>query len=297
VSQKLEKRTLSVELRAEPDFVIAGYAALFDSPSKNLGGFTEVIAPTAFTRSLAEKAVVRFTFNHSLDDVLARTDSGSLELSTDSKGLKFRAQLNKKIQRHADIWEACRSKLYDECSFAFTVPDGGDAWSPDGRRRTLLDVDLMDCAIVGVPAYEGTSATARNNNSDAAFVEAARARLAAMNTDFERSERAHEIKMRILSEGRADDNVDDSDEDDVFEKACRTLGLDFCDSDDDFVFASDPNDLNEENCLRFSYEIDGEGNVILDESTRTKVRHELLHSERGRKILFFKRIKRSAGVR
>jgi HK97 family phage prohead protease len=292
----VEKRNCT-ELRAEPDFVIAGYAALFNSPSKNLGGFIETISSTAFDRALREKQVVRFTFQHSMDDVLARTDNGTLQISTDSKGLKFRAQLNPKIQRHTDIWQACSSQLYNECSFAFLVPEGGDVWSPDGRQRTLLDVDLCDCALVAIPAYEGTTATARNNNSDAAFVEAARARLAAMNTDFERSERAHEIKMRILSEGRADDNIDDSDEDDVFEKACRTLGLDFCDSDDDFVFASDPNDLNEENCLRFSYEIDGEGNVILDESTRTKVRHELLHSERGRKILFFKRIKRSAGGR
>jgi HK97 family phage prohead protease len=282
-----------VELRAEPDFTIAGYAALFDSPSKNLGGFTEVIAATAFTRSLAEKAVVRFTFNHSLDDVLARTDTGSLELSTDSKGLKFRAQLNKKIQRHADIWEACRSKLYDECSFAFTVPDGGDAWSPDGRRRTLLDVDLMDCAIVGVPAYEGTSASARN--ADGGYVEAMRARLATMNADFERSERAHALRMQLLSEGRADSDGD-LDEENPFEAACRALGLDFCDNDDDFVFASDPNDLNEQNCLRFEYQIDDdEGAVVLNEDSRTKVKHELLHTERGRKILFFKRIKCSAG--
>jgi hypothetical protein len=293
VSQKLEKRTLNVELRTEPDFVITGYAALFDSPSKNLGGFTEVIASTAFTRSLAEKAVVRFTFNHSLDDVLARTDTGQLELSTDSKGLKFRAQLNKKIQRHADIWEACRSKLYDECSFAFTVPDGGDAWSPDGRRRTLLDVDLMDCAIVGVPAYEGTSATARDANGG--YVDAMRARLATMNADFERSEQAHALRMQLLSEGREDSDGDLDDPDDPFEAACRALGLDYCDHDDDFIYGSDPDDLDEQNCLRFSYQVDGEGNLILDDDSRTKVRHELLHTERGRKILFFKRIKRSDG--
>jgi hypothetical protein len=102
--------------------------------------------------------------------------------------------------------------------------------------------------------------------------------------------------MRILSEGRADDNADDSDEDDVFEKACRELDppLDFCDSDETYVYGSDPDDLDAQNCLRFEYQIDDEGIVILDESTRTKVRHELLHSERGRKILFFKRIARSA---
>src|SRR5579863_8217754 len=148
MATRVEKRfvTRATELRAESqgeEFVITGYAALFNSPSKNLGGFVETIAPQAFERTLAEKPVVRFTFNHSLDDVLARTDNGTLALNTDSKGLKFRAQLNPKITRHSDLWEACRSGLYNECSFAFTVHEpGGQSWSPDGTQRTLLDVDL-----------------------------------------------------------------------------------------------------------------------------------------------------------
>jgi hypothetical protein len=289
--QKIEQRTLSnVELRAEPDSTISGYAALFNSPSKDLG-FTEIIAPSAFARALREKQLVRFTFQHSMDDVLARTDNGTLQLSTDSKGLKFRSQLNPKIQRHADIWEACRSGLYNECSFAFLVPEGGDAWSPDGRQRTLLDVDLCDCALVAIPAYEGTTASARDANG--LSVEATRAQLATLNADYARREAAHAIRMRILDEQRSDD--DNDKEEDPFETACRALGLDFCDSDETYVYGSDPDDLDEQNCLRFEYQIDDEGNVVLDEDSRTKVRHELLHSERGRKILFFKRMKRTAG--
>lgn len=294
--QKIEQRTLSsVELRAEPDFVIAGYGALFNSPSKNLGGFVETIAPTAFTRSLAEKAPVQFTFNHSQDFILARNNSnGTLALSTDAKGLKFRAQLNSKIQSHCDIWEACRSGLYTECSFAFTVAENGQSWSPDGTQRTLLDVDLIDVSLVGSPAYEGTTASARS--ADGGYVETMRARLATMNADFERSERAHALRMQLLSEGRSDSDSD-LDEEDLFESACRELDppLDFCDSDDDFVFASDPNDLNEENCLRFEYTVNADGTLEVDTASRTEVKHSLIHSERGRKILFFKRMKRTAG--
>ena len=290
--QKIEQRTLSVELRAEPDFVIAGYGALFNSPSKNLGGFVETIAPTAFTRSLAEKAPVQFTFNHSQDFILARNNSnGTLQLTTDAKGLRFRAQLNSKIQSHCDIWEACRSGLYTECSFAFIVAENGQSWSPDGTQRTLLDVDLIDVSLVGTPAYEGTSATARN--ADGAYVEAMRARLGTMNADFERSERAHALRMQLLSEGRSDDS--DLDEEDPFEAACREMDLDFCDHDDDFIFASDPNDLDEQNCLRFEYTVNADGTLKIDEDSRTEVKHSLIHSERGRKILFFKRMKRTAG--
>jgi hypothetical protein len=297
---KVESRTFSGEFRAESDFVITGYAALFNSPSKDLGGFVETIDPTAFARSLAENAPVQFTFNHSQDFILARNSNATLTLSTDSRGLKFRAQLNSKIQSHCDIWEACRSGLYTECSFAFIVAENGQSWSPDGRQRTLLDVDLMDCAIVGTPAYNGTSATARNNNSDAAFVEATRARLATMQADWKRSDRAHDIRMGLIAEGRRADNADDDDPDDPdipFEKACREHNppLDFCDADEHFIYGSDPDDISDEqNCLRFEYQIDDEGNVVLDESTRTKTKHELSHSERGRRIMWLKSIARRA---
>jgi HK97 family phage prohead protease len=217
----VEKSTLfRGELRAESQgdkFQLSGYAALFDSPSKNLGGFVETIAPGAFDRALREKQVVRFTFNHSMDAVLARSDNGTLALATDSKGLRFQAQLNRNIQQHRDLFEACKAGLYNECSFAFTVPAGGQQWSPDGTQRTLLDVDLMDCSLVATPAYEGTSAAAR---SAAAIVGPSDllARLLAMPGDWQRQERAHAIELQITADERAAraaaaDEEDETDED------------------------------------------------------------------------------------
>ena len=56
-ASKQEKRFLSGgELRAESEdgqFILSGYAALFSSPSKDLG-FFETISPTAFDRALRE---------------------------------------------------------------------------------------------------------------------------------------------------------------------------------------------------------------------------------------------------
>jgi len=217
----VEKSTIfRGELRAESQgdqFQISGYAALFDSPSKNLGGFVETIAPGAFDRALQEKQVVRFTFNHSLDAVLARSDNGTLALTTDSKGLKFKAQLNNNIQQHRDLFEACKSGLYNECSFAFTVPPDGQRWSPDGTQRTLLDVDLLDCALVSQPAYEGTSAAAR---SAAAIVGKSDllTRLLAMPADWARQERLNALGQEIAADERAaraaaaDEAEDDTDE-------------------------------------------------------------------------------------
>jgi HK97 family phage prohead protease len=288
--------SIRAELRTElhgDEFVISGYAALFNSPSKNLGGFTETITPGAFTRSLAAKAQVQFTFNHSQDFVLARTTNGTLELSQDSKGLRFRAQLNSKIQGHRDIWEACKSGLYTECSFAFMVGPDGQTWSPDGTQRTLLYVDLLDVSLVGIPAYSGTSASARN--VDAAYFDAVRARLETMKADWARADRAHEILIRLSAEHRRrDDNDDDGpDEEDLFDEACRTLGLEYCDHDEDFVYAGDPEDDDEDNCLRFEYSLDKQGNPTIDEDSRSEVKHSLIHSERGRKILAERRVRRA----
>jgi HK97 family phage prohead protease len=208
------------ELRAESQgekFQLTGYAALFDSPSKNLGGFVETIAPGAFDRALREKQVVRCTFNHSLDAVLARSDNGTLALATDKKGLRFTAQLNKKIQQHKDIFEACKAGLYNECSFAFIVAPDGQKWSPDGSQRTLLDVDLADVSLVSTGAYEGTSASARSATS--ADVNDLSARVLAMPGDWARQERAHQIGLQIAADQRAaravaesDDEDDDTDE-------------------------------------------------------------------------------------
>jgi len=208
------------ELRASSQgekFQITGYAALFNSPSKNLGGFVETVAPGAFDRALREKQVVRCTFNHSLDAVLARSDNGTLALATDKKGLRFTAQLNKNIQQHKDIFEACKAGLYNECSFAFIVAPDGQKWSPDGSQRTLLDVDLADVSLVATPAYEGTSASVRSAVD--ANVNDLRARVLAMPSDWARQERANQIGLAIAAEKRAaaepDEDEDDSEDEEM----------------------------------------------------------------------------------
>jgi hypothetical protein len=44
-------------------------------------------------------------------------------------------------------------------SFGFSVPDGGDEWSSDGRTRTLKSVRLHEVSIVAFPAYAATAGT------------------------------------------------------------------------------------------------------------------------------------------
>lgn len=196
-NNKIEIRTRELRAESQGDgMAISGYAALFNSPSKDLGGFNEIIAPGAFDRAIAEKQPVKFTFNHSMDAVLARTDNGTLTLGVDPHGLKFRAVLNKNITQHRDLWEACRSGLYNECSFAFKPAANGQTWSADGTTRTLTNLDIYDVSMVGDPAYSGTACVARSAGSNAELL----AKVLAMPSDWKRQERAAAIGKEIMAE-------------------------------------------------------------------------------------------------
>jgi HK97 family phage prohead protease len=169
-AQGVQRRTISVELRTAGDeFGLVGYAATFNSWSKDLGGFREMILPGTFARSLRAGADVKCLFNHAPDNILGRTKSGTCTLSTDARGLKFRCELNLKSQYHRDIYEAVKRGDIDECSFAFTVPQGGDSWESGSgglASRTLKDVDLVDVSVVTYPAYNETAAGARTHGND-----------------------------------------------------------------------------------------------------------------------------------
>ncbi len=164
------QRRMITELRTAGDeFALVGYAATFNSWSKDLGGFREQIGTTAFARSLRTGADVKALFNHDPNNILGRTKSGTLQLSQDGKGLKFHCQLDKNSQYHRDLHASVKRGDIDECSFAFTVPAGGQSWTdgPDpetGKQtalRTLLDVDLIDVSVVTYPAYNKTGVDAR----------------------------------------------------------------------------------------------------------------------------------------
>src|ERR1700678_3439794 len=70
---------------------VSGYAAVFNSLSKDLGGFKEVIRPGSFQRSIQANSDVRATYNHGT--LLGRTASGTLKLNEDARGLAFELQL------------------------------------------------------------------------------------------------------------------------------------------------------------------------------------------------------------
>ena len=88
----LTARELRVDTGADGKPMIRGYAALFDSPSVDMG-FIETIDPGAFKKSLKAKPDVRALWNHDPNIVLGRTTAGTLRLATDETGLAVEIDL------------------------------------------------------------------------------------------------------------------------------------------------------------------------------------------------------------
>jgi len=173
----LEHRTIrSTQLRAADSraFALVGVAAGYNVPSSAIaygpnGSFVETVAPGAFSRSLKAGVDVKALFNHDANHVLGRVKNRTLQLTDTAAGLAFRVELNPKSQAHNDLYAAVQSGLIDECSFAFTVPEGGDEWSRDYRKRTLRNVNLLDISVVTYASYPGaTSVGARSANGTGA---------------------------------------------------------------------------------------------------------------------------------
>jgi HK97 family phage prohead protease len=146
------------EIRETSDgMTFEGYAAVFNSRSQNLGGFTEFVAPGAFTRSLKARNDVKLLWNHDSGAVLGSTRAGSMTLTEDAKGLKVIAKLpNTQLGR--DTAELLRTGLVDSMSFGFNVIK--DKWNANGDERTLESVRLFEVSVVAFPAYEATAGTA-----------------------------------------------------------------------------------------------------------------------------------------
>lgn len=120
--------------------------------------------PGCFKRSLQQNPV-SCLFNHLDDKLLGRTESRTLQVQEDAKGLRFDVKLPDTTYANDLVVLMERGDAY-ECSFAFAVPAGGDVWSemPDGTLlRSISEALLFEGSILVSPAaYPSTSANLRS---------------------------------------------------------------------------------------------------------------------------------------
>ena len=152
---------LTIETRASGQTAIVGYAAVYNRLSLDLGGgLREVILPGAFDKVLQRqrgRQDVVAVFNHDINIVLGRTSSGTLELSSDDKGLKYSVT---PPTTRADIVELINRRDVKGSSFAFTVSKDGESFTSDaaGAIRNVREVSgLYDVGPVVNPAYPAST--------------------------------------------------------------------------------------------------------------------------------------------
>ena len=161
-----ERRIANIDIRminknGEP--VIGGLAAVFNSLSEDLGGFREQIAPGAF-RAALDVSDPRCLFNHEASMVLGRVSSGTLRLNENDKGLEFECDIPG-TSYAKDLMTCMKRGDIDQCSFGFSVDEGGDSWNKDSNGKWIRTINkvakLYDVSLVTFPAYPSTECALR----------------------------------------------------------------------------------------------------------------------------------------
>ena len=189
-----------------------GYAAVFNSASEPLP-FIERIAPGAFANSLSSRNEIKMFVNHDTTRVLASKRAGTLRLSEDAHGLRVEADLPPTTDGK-DLAILMKRGDVDSMSFGFSVPSGGDTWSPDGTTRELREVRLHEVSIVtAFPAYTATSAGVRSLDNLAAATGADAGLLDAAITKLEAGEMLDDdaamLIESVVQKLRADTTIGD----------------------------------------------------------------------------------------
>lgn len=137
-----------------------GYAALFNVETDVGGYFTEVIAPGAFTRSLAEHDCLAL-HTHDVGRVVGRKAAGTLEVSEDEKGLAFRNVLPDTSDGR-DL--AVQIERGDIAGMSFGFISVRSEWDEtvDPPKRTVIEARLLEITYTPIPQYTDTEVGLRS---------------------------------------------------------------------------------------------------------------------------------------
>jgi len=152
------RRAADPEIRAEEGedtVAVTGYAAVFSEPTMIGDFFEEVIAPGAFSEALKRGDDTVFLIDHE-GLPLARTTSGTLVLSEDSRGLKVETNLTTDDPDVMRVVPKMRRGDLSKMSFAFRATR--EEWDDTGDmpKRTIFELELVDVSVVTFPAYPTT---------------------------------------------------------------------------------------------------------------------------------------------
>lgn len=129
----------------------------YDSKSVPMWGVNEIIAPTAFNKTLLDGGEIRALWNHNENFILGSTKSNTLILDNTDTGLICRCELPNTTYAN-DLFEVINRGDCKTMSFGFTPVKWED--SENGKTRTLKELKLHEVSYgVMYPAYPETTST------------------------------------------------------------------------------------------------------------------------------------------
>lgn len=165
------KKMNNIETRAGQSFSvddsrkIEGYAIVFNSLSHDLGGFREIIKPEAIEGVLERSCILALLNHDESRGILARykNGGGSLELTVDEKGLKYRFEVPH-TQLGGELVEGIKRGDITTSSFAFTIAEEEWSKNEDGEHIRIIRKfeQLFDISPVYREAYGDTTVALRN---------------------------------------------------------------------------------------------------------------------------------------
>lgn len=155
----------STDIHSEKESrTITGRAIVFESWSKNLGGFYEIIHRGAITQELIDKSDIIMNINHDDEKMVARSrqGKGTLSVSLRDDGVYFSFEAPTTSRGDELLYNIRNGNIF-ECSFAFTIPDDihSERWYVDSdnvyRREVNVIDGLYDMSLVIHGAYGDTN--------------------------------------------------------------------------------------------------------------------------------------------
>lgn len=185
---------------------VTGYASTFNEPyvlyEDDWIVFREQVAPEAFDNTDMSDVIMQY--DHA-GRVFARISNGTLDVTTDERGLLINADLGG-TELGRQLYDEISGGYTDKMSFGFTVEQDEElrTKAEDGREdilRTITGIaKLYDVSAVSIPANDGTSiGVSTRSRIDGAIEEVRAERLAAEKMELER--RRAEIRAKAIKSG------------------------------------------------------------------------------------------------
>lgn len=185
---------------------VTGYASTFNEPYTLYEDdwiiFREQVAPEAFDNTDMSDVIMQY--DHA-GRVFARISNGTLDVTTDERGLLINADLGG-TELGRQLYDEISGGYTDKMSFGFTVERDEELHTKgeDGREEYLRTITgiakLYDVSAVSIPANDGTSiGVSTRSRIDGAIEEVRAERLAAEQMELER--RRAEIRAKAIKSG------------------------------------------------------------------------------------------------